>query len=72
MMRARIMVENPDEIEMTLKLTMSIKDWCQLRDDLSKAYPAWKLSHAITEMLSRARKVFHTPDVDAFNAEYIP
>ena len=38
--RARMMVEKPDEIEMTLKLTMTAKEWDELRVQLETGYPA--------------------------------
>ena len=61
MLRARMMVEQPDNIDMTLKLTMSIKEWCELRDQLNSGYPSWRLSSAITSMLVDARQVFYPP-----------
>lgn len=69
MMSARMMVEKPEELEMTLKLTMPMKDWESLRDQLTRAYPSWKLSGAITEMLARARKIYFAQDADAFNSD---
>lgn len=62
MMRARYMVENPDDIVMTARITMTAKEWLELRDQLKDAYPAWQLSGVITEMISDARKVFHASE----------
>lgn len=58
-MKARFMIENPDEIVATMKITMSVKDWVSLRDQLQNAYPSWMLSRAITDLVTEARKVFH-------------
>ena len=58
-MKSRFMVEKPDDIEMTMKITMSIKDWTDLRDQLEQKYPSWRLSGMITNLLSQARKVFY-------------
>ena len=63
-MEARFMIENPDKVEATMKITMSIKDWTELRDQLAKAYPSWKLSSMITNLLGQARKVFYEEHVN--------
>ncbi len=67
MMKARYMVERPDEIEMTAKLTMTMKEWDELRDQLSSKWPSGRLSSVITEMIIDARKVFYatTPDPES-------
>ena len=58
-MNGRFMIENPDEIKATMKITMTVKDWTELRDQLAKAYPSWGLSSMITDLISQARKVFY-------------
>ena len=58
-MKARFMIENPDDIEATIKLTMTIKKWVELRDQLVNNYPSWELSSKISEVVSTARKVFY-------------
>ena len=58
-MKARYMVESPEEIEMTAKITMSAKEWDELRDQLSNKWPASRLTNIITEMLTDARRVFY-------------
>jgi len=58
------LIENPDKVEATMKITMSIKDWTELRDQLAKAYPSWKLSSMITNLLGQARKVFYEEHVN--------
>lgn len=57
--KARMIVERPDDIEMTLKMTMTIKEWERLRDQLDTSFPSWMLTSAINEMLSVARKTFY-------------
>ena len=56
-MRARFMFENPSDIEATMKITMSIKEWENLRDQLAERWPSARLSMCITSLLSEARKV---------------
>ena len=62
MVKARMMVERPDEIEMTLKLTMSMKEWDELREQLKLSHPSSELVRAINVMLSNARKVYFAPE----------
>lgn len=64
-MKARFMIEKPAEIECTMKITMSMKEWENLRDQLENKWPSSRLQHAITHALSEARKVYYAPDQDA-------
>lgn len=56
-MRARMKLENPNEIEVTLTVTMTAKKWCELRDQLETKWPSWELSSAITNLLGNVRKI---------------
>ena len=56
-MRARFMFENPQEIEATMKLTMSVKEWEDLRDQLCEKWPSSRLSSCLTDLVAAARKV---------------
>lgn len=66
--KARMMVENPGEIDMTLKLTMSIAEWEKLRDQLGRDHPSWRLTAAITDMMSAAKKVYYASDEPVGNS----
>lgn len=59
MMIAKFRIEDPDNILATMEITMSIKDWNELRNQLDEAHPSWRLSSAIRDLLSQARKVFY-------------
>jgi hypothetical protein len=59
------MVENPDALEATMKLTMTVKEWTELRDQLAEKWPASRLSQAITEVVAMARKVYYATESDA-------
>jgi hypothetical protein len=63
-MKARFMIENPQEIECTMKLTMSVKEWENLRDQLENKWPSSRLHSAIAQVLSEARRVYYA-DNDA-------
>lgn len=61
-MKARFMIEAPDEIEATMKITMSVKEWTNLRDQLDSKWPSSRLGIAITQVLAEARKVYYAQD----------
>ena len=56
-MRARMKLEKPDDVEVTLIVTMSAKKWCHIRDQLKSEWPSWELSSAISNMLDNVRKI---------------
>jgi len=58
-MKTRFLFENPDEVQCTLKITMSMKEWCDLRDQLATKWPSARLSSHITDILSKARAVYY-------------
>lgn len=58
-MKTHLMVENPGEVEMTMKITMKVRDWEKLREQLANDWPAWDLSRNITDLLGQARKIFY-------------
>ena len=64
-MKARFMIEAPQEIECTMKITMSMKEWENLRDQLENKWPSSRLQQAINHVLSDARKVYYAPDQSA-------
>ena len=57
-MKTQFRIENPDDVQMTLTVTMPARDWKVLRDQLQTTYPSWKLSDAISNMVSAATKTF--------------
>lgn len=66
-MKARFMIENPQEIEATLKITMTVKEWEELRDQLQGKWPSSRLNAAITSVLTDARRVVYAPEKDALS-----
>lgn len=55
-MRASYSVDNFDEIELSMTISMSAKEWCDLRDQLVTKWPDSPLSMPITTMLNDALK----------------
>ncbi len=42
-------IENINDIEVTLSITMNMGEWKDLEKDLPERYPHWKLGSAITD-----------------------
>ena len=57
-MKTQFRIENPDNVQMTLTVTMTAGEWKTLRDQLQTTYPSWKLSSAISNMVNSATKTF--------------
>ncbi len=64
-MKARFMIEKPDDIECTMKITMTVKEWVELRDQLNSKWPSARLGQAITSVVTEARKTYYAPDKSA-------
>ncbi len=55
---------NPNGVNFTLSMTMTLKEWMDLRDQLSKKYPSWDLSSKINEMVYFADKHWNERDLE--------
>jgi hypothetical protein len=64
-MKACFMIEHPQDVECTMKLTMSVKEWEDLRDQLDRKWPSSRLCDAITSILTEVRKVYYAKYQDA-------
>lgn len=58
------MLENPGQIEGTVKLTMTLKEWEMVRDQMEEAkignkWPTCEIRDALNDMFSQARKIFY-------------
>ena len=61
-MKCRFSCEKPDEITFTMTITMSAKEWCDLRDQLQQKWPSSSLSSSISDLLAQARKIYWPKD----------
>lgn len=53
-MKATFKVEDPKDIELTMTITMSLKEWNQLADTIKDEYPGWKFALFISQMVRHA------------------
>lgn len=58
-MKAAFQIQSPDEVQVSMTLTMSLKDWRRLREQLAAQYPAWYVGRAISELVGKATEAFH-------------
>ncbi len=58
-MKARFYVEKPEQAEATMVITMTIKAWKQLQQELTHVWPASELSMSISNLVNQAEKHFH-------------
>lgn len=63
-MKARFALDKPDAMEATIHITMTLKQWRELQEQLVNVYPSWELSSVITDVLMQAGLVFYA-DTDA-------
>ena len=63
-MHARYMIEKPEDIQCTMKITMTLKHWGELRDQLERKWPSGELSGTITDLISQARQVFYAKEIE--------
>ena len=55
---------NADEIEMEMTVSMPLKEWKALRNQLDGAWPSWKLSNAIGSLVRQAESNFITDSTE--------
>jgi hypothetical protein len=63
-MKTDFVTENPDSIEMTMTITMSLGKWRELRKAIKEQYPGWEFANAISEMVHQATKHFSAEEVE--------
>ncbi|PFH29080.1 hypothetical protein [Burkholderia sp. JKS000303] len=64
-MKTEFKIQRPDDVPMTLTMTMTLGEWKRLEEQLSTSYPSWKLSTNIGEMVRLATTTFgETKELD--------
>jgi hypothetical protein len=58
-MRTTFKICSPDEIQATLTVTMTVKEWRELRTQLVDSWPSWQLSRDIGDVIRQAEKTFY-------------
>lgn len=59
---SKIEISNPQNIEMSMKIRMTVKEWCALRSRINEENDYWSTSNAfcrsIKELVDKAEKEF--------------
>ncbi len=55
-MKGTIQVDNPDQIEATLTITMSLYSWKEIANQLRKERPGWTITTTIDRLVSLIEK----------------
>jgi hypothetical protein len=70
-MKNRMMIENPADVELTMKFTMKAKDWEILRDQIynnlngkSVSWPLSELTHGIDNAFAKIRKIVYADEME--------
>ena len=58
-MRATFEAQNPESINFTIQITMSLKDWNELDELLENAWPATELKSLIRSACDQANKTYY-------------
>jgi hypothetical protein len=61
-MKAKMRFENPDVIEATLSITMSVKEWKLISNQLSQDWPSDRINQAIYHVIREAGKAIDVPE----------
>lgn len=60
MIEASFKLADPNEVRATLSVTMTLRDWSKLDDQIGgTSWPAWDFKMKIREMIREAERHFH-------------
>ena len=59
-MKSTFRLDNVDEMQATMTLTMPVREWRKLNAQLAKDWPSWDFSRQITDLIRAAEVHFHT------------
>lgn len=57
-MKIEYRATDPNTIELSMTITMSLADWSRLKEQLTASYPSWKLSDSIRNIMIEAHEHF--------------
>jgi hypothetical protein len=57
-MKAKFEATDPEEMEFTMTVTMTLHEWQQLRVQCKNDYPGFRLSSVISDMVVQANQAY--------------
>lgn len=58
-MKAVFEATKPDDIQFSMTIAMSLKDWKELRERVDEKWPGWDFRSKITDMIMQAERQFY-------------
>lgn len=55
--RTATRIVNPDDVEVTIEVTMTLREWEKLSVQLGGDHPSWQLDRAICAAVAGARRI---------------
>lgn len=62
-MKIKTSIQQPEEVEIKMSITMPMREWERLLEQLSSDYPSWKLGNAIRASIDKT-KSFIEEDIE--------
>lgn len=59
-MKAKVKFDDFREMTATMEITMSLREWVELKEVIKSDYPGWKFSGLIGKLISDAQAHFET------------
>lgn len=56
MLKARVRIEQPEDVRLTLTVTLPLKEWKRLIDQLGNQHPSWALEQVAREAVALVEK----------------
>lgn len=63
-MRGTFKLCNIDSIDASMTISMTVKEWRELRNQLSDEWPSWDLSSQISKLIAQAESTFYARTED--------
>lgn len=58
MIKTLIKIDNPNKVELTMEITMSLELWKEFSERINEGYPGWKVKDRINNLVEFAEKHF--------------
>jgi len=65
-MKTEFVVTNPDDVEIELRIRMTLRDWKTLREQLEYKWPASRLRDDVRDMIQQAEARFYPEERSEF------
>ena len=56
-MKALMHIESPEGVQVTLNVTMTLKQWRELKAQLDESYPSWAFGSLIAQAINKVTEV---------------